>query len=295
VTQSAAASNDPQGSNDAAFTFVQDLASELAQGKLELPSFPDIAARVREVLADENVAPDKVVKVVGSEPALAARLLRVANSSALNPAGRTVTDLRAAVTRLGFNVVRSAAIAFAVSQMKRSAEMKGLEKPLEELWHRCALVAATCHVTARLTRRANAEEAMLCGLLSGVGRIYILSRAKRHPRLFADQATYSSIVTDWHAQIAKAVLENWDMPESIVDAVHGQDDVERAPLTEPDLCDVVIASNVLASFVGQPEAAQEGLQGVKAAQRLALDDKALAKILVESVAEIDALRKALGQ
>src|SRR5215218_1528836 len=99
-------------SDPEAFAFVQSLAAELSTGKVELPSFPDIAMRVRQVLSDDNVGPDKVVRVVGSEPALAARLLQLANSAAMNFSGKAVTDLRTAVNRMGFNMVRSAAIAF---------------------------------------------------------------------------------------------------------------------------------------------------------------------------------------
>ena len=65
----------PASTNKAAFEFVQFLAQELSSGKVELPSFPDIAIKVRKVLADDNVNLDMVLRVVGSEPTLAARLL----------------------------------------------------------------------------------------------------------------------------------------------------------------------------------------------------------------------------
>ena len=132
-----------------AFAFVQELASELSNGKVDLPSFPEIAVRVRQVLSDELVTPDKVVRVVGSEPALAARLLQIANSAALNFSGRAVTELRTAVARMGFNMVRSAAIAFAMSQLKQVNSLKGLEKPLEVLWNHAARRLRRCPTSLR--------------------------------------------------------------------------------------------------------------------------------------------------
>ncbi|MDE2263391.1 MAG: HDOD domain-containing protein, partial [Gammaproteobacteria bacterium] len=133
----------PQGVGDPeAFAFVQALAAELSKGKVDLPSFPDIALRVRKVLADEEVSQEKVVRVVGSEPALAARLMQIANSAAINFTGKPITELRTAIARMGFNMVRSAAIAFAMSQLKKVDSLKGLEQPLDELWHRSAAVAA---------------------------------------------------------------------------------------------------------------------------------------------------------
>jgi HD-like signal output (HDOD) protein len=135
-------------SDHEAFAFVQDLAAELSGGKVELPSFPDVALRVRQVLADPEVVPERVVRVVSSEPALAAKLLQIANSAALNVSRKQVTELRSAVTRMGFNVVRSAAIAFALSQLQKASALKGLEKPLRELWARSAGVAAMSYVVA---------------------------------------------------------------------------------------------------------------------------------------------------
>ena len=131
---STAAAPNPQSGNAQAFAFVQALASELSKGKVDLPSFPDIALRVRKVLTDEDVSQEMVVRVVGSEPALAARLMQIANSAALNFSGKPITELRTAIARMGFNMVRSAAIAFAMSQLKKVDALKGLEKPLDELW-----------------------------------------------------------------------------------------------------------------------------------------------------------------
>ena len=157
------------------------------------------------------------MRVIGSEPALAARVLQIANSAALNFSGKAVTELRTAVARMGFNMVRSAAIAFAMSQLKKVDSLKGLEKPLDELWKRSSLVATMSYVVARrLSTKVNPDTAMLAGLLHGVGHLYILTRAAKHPKLFANEAVYHTIVRDWHSSIAKALLENWDMAEEIV-------------------------------------------------------------------------------
>ena len=53
-----------------AFGFVQKVAAELSSGTLSLPSFPEIVIRVQRVIADPNVPPVKVARVVSSEPAL---------------------------------------------------------------------------------------------------------------------------------------------------------------------------------------------------------------------------------
>ena len=48
------------------FTLVQQLAKDLSKGDLELPSFPDIALRVRKALDDENATTDQIVQILGA-------------------------------------------------------------------------------------------------------------------------------------------------------------------------------------------------------------------------------------
>jgi len=282
-------------SDPEAFAFVQALAAELSTGKVDLPSFPDIAMRVRQVLSDDNVSPDKVVRVVGSEPALAARLLQLANSAALNFSGKAVTDLRTAVNRMGFNMVRSAAIAFAMSQLKKVDALKGLEKPLDALWRRSAGVAAMSHAVARRLARLNPDTALLAGLLHGVGELYILTRTAKHPKLFANEAVYHNIVRDWHSSIAKALLENWEMSEEIVDAVAGYEDIGRSHIGPTDLTDVLTVGFLLASYREHPESVELNMQGVAACTRMQLDRAGYDKLIQESGEEIAAIQAALGR
>ena len=290
----AAAPGPEASSNALAFAFVQSLATELSKGKVDLPSFPDIALKVRKVLTDENVSQDKVVRVVGSEPALAARLMQIANSAALNFSGKSITELRTAIARMGFNMVRSAAIAFAMSQLKKVDSLKGLEKPLDDLWKRSAAVAAMSHAVARRFSKVNPDMAMLAGLLHGIGQLYILTRSSQHPGLFADHSAYNSIVRDWHASVAKALLENWDMTEEIVTAVSEFEDFERENSGPVDLTDVLTVGYLLASFKEHPETIELNMHDVAACKRMEIDRASYEKLIDESEHEIDALRQALG-
>jgi len=295
MSKSSAQADSAPVSDPEAFAFVQALAAELSTGKVELPSFPDIAMRVRQVLADETVTPEKVVRVVGSEPALAARLLQLANSAALNFSGKAVTDLRTAVNRMGFNMVRSAAIAFAMSQLKKVDALKGLEKPLDALWRRSAGVAAMSHAVARRLAKINPDTALLAGLLHGVGELYILTRTAKHPKLFSNEAVYHNIVRDWHSSIAKALLENWDMSEEIVDAVANYEDIGRSHIGPTDLTDVLTVGFLMASYRDHPESVELNMQGVAACTRMQLDRAGYDKLIQESGEEIDAMMAALGR
>src|ERR1700744_4772991 len=289
----APAQNSSSVSDPRAFAFVQQLASELSRGKVELPSFPDIALRVRKVLSDENVSQDNVVRVVGSEPALAARLMQIGNSAALNFSGKPITELRTAISRMGFNMVRSAAIAFAMSQLKKQDALRGLEKPLEDLWKRSAAVAAMSHAVARRYSKVNPDTALLAGLLHGIGQLYILTRSAQHPRLFANQAAYTAIVRDWHSAIAKALLENWEMADEVVEAVSDFEDLERQPSGPVDLTDVVTVGNLLSSFKDHPESIELNMHDVAACKRMKIDRASYEQLIDESEHDIEQLKKAL--
>ncbi len=120
----------------------------MSGGHVDLPSFPEIAVQVRRVLDDTEVRDViRSCRVVGSEPALAARLLRIANSAAINRSGEHVTDLRTAINRIGYNMVRSAAMSFSMNQIRKGNKLASLAPHLNDLWERSTYVAAYAYRT----------------------------------------------------------------------------------------------------------------------------------------------------
>jgi HD-like signal output (HDOD) protein len=280
--------------NTVVFGFVKALAAELSQGQVELPSVPDIVIKLQKTLSDENVTNDTVVRVVGSEPMLAGKLMNMANSAALNASGRKIADLRQAVARVGFNIVRSAALTFAVEQLRRSPEFKHLEGPLDGLWKNSVQIAALSHVIARRFTSLNGDTALLAGLMHNVGRIYILTRASKHPSLVADPLTYNSIVRDWHTNVSKALLENWRVADEIVEAVAGYEDMDREQRGPVTLTDVLsLATLVERNRDGAEMGAPDDLL-IKGLRRLQLSMRDCHTVIDESAEEIAALTAALG-
>lgn len=273
---------------------VQALTLELAGEKIDLPSFPEVAARARKALANEAVEIEDVVRIISAEPALAARLLQLANSAALNSSGRRIADLRQALSRIGFNMARSATIAFAMSQLRRAEAYKGLEQPLDELWQWSAHVAAVSHVVAKRFTRVNADTAMLSGVLNGVGKLYLLTRAVRFPLVLEDASIYQRIVEEYHGRVAQAILRNWEMPEEVVDAVVACENHDREHEGATDLTDVLTVGGALAALGPSPVAEQMLFLGIPAARRMKLDAAACVAALKESHDEIVSLRQALG-
>jgi HD-like signal output (HDOD) protein len=282
------------GSAHDAARLVEALTIELAGEKIDLPSFPDVAVRVRKALTNDQVVIDHIVRVISAEPALAARLLQLANSAALNASGKRLTDLRTAISRIGFNMARSATIAFAMSQLRRAEAYKGLEAPLTELWQQCAHVAAVSHVVAKRFTQINADTALLAGLLQGVGKLYLLTRAARFPALLNDAGTYQRLVAEWHGRVAQAILRNWEMAEEVIIAAVASENAEREHEGATDLTDVLAVGNALAALGPDPQAEQMLFLDMPAARRMKLDAKSCGAALAESHSEICSLRQALG-
>jgi HD-like signal output (HDOD) protein len=276
------------------FEFVTMLAAELSKGKVDLPSFPDVAQRVRKALQDEEVTADKIVRIVGAEPSLAARLIQLANAAGVNVGGRHTTDLRVAIARIGLNLVRSSTITYAMSQLTKSEELRTAREPLRALWQRSALVAAMASVVARRHTKVNPDSAALAGILHGMGKLYILVNAVKFPALFADPEAYKDIEQQWHTNIAKALLENWDMADDVVGAVYLQEDFDYSHEGDTDLTDVLLIANLMATYREHPDDIELNLQGVRPAHRIRLDAASFKKLLSESSSEIEALRSALG-
>lgn len=295
TTNHAAAADEatvPAGTSSA-FQFVAELAEEVSRGRVELPSFPDVAVRVRKVLADEQVSNENIARVVGSDAGLAARVFTLANSVALNRGGRTISELKTAVNRIGQNNVRTAAVSFAIAQLRRASELRHISKELEALWQEATMVAALAYAIASRAPDVNADESMLAGLLHNVGKIYILARANRHGNLFKDPAAIAQVMRDWHSNVGKAIVENWGFPEHISDAIAEHENIDRT-VGHPDITDVLTAAVMMAGFSGHETDLELNMQGVKAFWRLGLDNEKCVHVIRDCKDEIAALRTALG-
>lgn len=282
-------------SPNVAFEFVRSLAGELSAGKVDLPSFPEVAIRVRRILSDPNTTTQQVVRVVGSEPALAARLMRIANSASFSRGGKPATDLRSAISRIGYNMVRSAAISFAMAQIRNANKLKGLDHYLKDIWERSTLVAAFAYLLARTCTEVNPDEAMLGGVMHGIGKLYVLTRAASHPELFADTETLDDILNDWHASIGKAILENWEFSENMAAAIGDQDDHTRDDEpAAPELRDVIAVAILMAQQHAASLELEESWYDLATVQRLGLNPDKARALMQESAEEVAALSNALG-
>jgi HD-like signal output (HDOD) protein len=292
VAPSATMSEEARG---AALQFLAALAKEVSSGTIDLPCFPDIVIRIRNALADPSTTAEQTVTIVGAEPRLAARLLQTANSVAFNQSGKPITDLRSAITRLGHQLVQSAAMAFAVQHMKNEKSLSAISGMLSDLWKQSVIVASICQVVAQRSK-VNPDEAFLTGLLHGIGRLYIMVRVAGKPAEIKDPAAFMELVSGWQASIGKAVLENWGFPETLCEAIGAQSDIDRDRRRgrEADLGDVLSAGIALSEGQTITEGADVQMELPRAFVVLGLSAKDCAVLSAHASRRLGSLQEVLG-
>lgn len=288
-----AAPQNPGDPSAEAMAFVKELGVEVSGNPIELPSYPEAALRVQRTLADPNADANRIAKVISGEAVLAARVINMANSAALNTTGKQVSDLRSAVQRIGFDALRSACFGFAVSQLRKAAAYRAIEKPMTKLWQENIATAAGAFVLARKFRRTAPDTAMLAGLMSGVGKLYILTRSQKYPALFGDPECYQAVVRDWHPNVARSILENWGMVEEVVEAVATYEEAHEDQRSKVTLADLVAAGDMLVQSMNAPDVLQARVGSNRAAARLGISANNVSELLAEVVAEVASLKQAM--
>jgi HD-like signal output (HDOD) protein len=272
--------------------FLDAVTDDLARGPVNLPCFPDIVPRVRQALDDPKSSADDIVRIAGSEPRLAARLIQTASSVVFNPAGKPAPNLRAAVTRLGHELVQSVAMVFAVQQMKAEPTLRRVAEPLGDLWEKSMAVASICKVLAQQIKVPD-DKVFLAGLVHGIGHFYIIVRAAEASSPVAYEALPAELIAARHPAIGRAVLAKWGFEPRVCEAVGDQNDHARQSARAADLTDLLIAGVVLADVLLQDGGDLARTAGVSAFDRMGLDAVALAAVLAHTEHSLDSLREAL--
>ncbi len=226
--------------------FVEELAGDLNKGNLELPMFPDSVVRIQQAFQSEEVDIDQIIQIISSDPALAARVLQLSNSAAIR-ATSEITDVRQAVIRMGNKLVQSSVVAFALRQAERNEGLSDESRTaLKEIWEESVELAARCYVIAKTFTRLNADEALLTGLLSVLGRLYIFMKSQEYGVI--DDAELQTILADWHPAISKAIAESWGMSEELVNALETQLDTDPPLRESASLAEVLSAARLILQY-----------------------------------------------
>ncbi|MBM5575499.1 HDOD domain-containing protein [Deefgea sp. CFH1-16] len=231
---------------DQYLAMLEDIAKEL-DGNTIFPVCFDISIQIGAAMKDPNASMQKIASEVEKDPLITTKLLKLANSASYNPSGRAIVNIENAVIRLGMGVARSAALACAMDQLSRSAQLAPFEAQSRLWWQHSLKTAAIARVLCKhLAPRLNPEVAFLAGLVHDLGAFFMLDRAGRNPELLERPKTVEYLVAQWHDSIGTVLLDTLSLPEEIIEAVRDID-LPRPPTTQlRRLTDVIYVANLFA-------------------------------------------------
>ncbi|MCH9672352.1 MAG: HDOD domain-containing protein [Gammaproteobacteria bacterium] len=225
--------------------FRAGILEDIQDDRIVLPSLPDVVLRVRKVLESPDATGASIAKVIASDPALSAHVLRVANS-AFYCAQEPVKDLQRAVVRLGAAVVSQVLMMLVVAQMYDARSRPKMKTYLAELWRHSTVVATISESIAAKIDYLDRDAAMLAGLIHDIGALPILVWAEQIPHVISDPLTVGGIVQHLHSELGAAILQQWNYPDDLIEVAAQHEDVHREHAGRADYTDIVIIANILA-------------------------------------------------
>lgn len=269
------------------FKFVQTLAADLNGNKVELPSFPDVVVRIRTALDDPDTTGKGLANILGVDAVLASRILILANSTYHNPAGIKIEGLDAAVGRIGFERVRTAAISYAVEQLYASKGLEPLKNELRATWSEGMRHAAMSEVMAQHCTKLDPDSAFVAGLLHRIGVLYIYTKHGQYPGLLNDSEAREKLIEEWSAPIGESIVANWNFSEEIQGTLN-PDEVETTHRrVKPNLADIVTAAKT--ALAGEDFELKETPE----TRRLQLTEEQMPTIVESYVKKLDSLASAV--
>lgn len=222
----------------------------------ETPALPGGAAAAVRLLQDPEADPREIVRELERDVALSANVLRVANS-AIYGGSRKVATLRDALGRLGQARVFQVVVAVAIGPTA-GRPVKGYDLPAGKLWEHSLAVAVGTGPVARELGVEEPRELFVAGLLHDVGKILLgnfievdvaalveLSTRERIPFAEAERR----LLGIDHPEVGAALLEQWGLPDGIVEAARWHHEPERCPSASL-VADVVHLSDALSLAAG---------------------------------------------
>ncbi|MEO0424837.1 MAG: HDOD domain-containing protein [Pseudomonadota bacterium] len=265
-----------------------DLTSKL-EGVRDLPSPPKLAQELIELAEDPEVTLAAIGGVIEKDPALASKLLRVANSS-LYSRGRARETVRQAILALGLNGTMTLALSFSLVSSIRDTQTTGIN--LKRYWRRSLMAANGARALAEAAGLTCYEQVFLASILQDIG-VLVLDRAMPSlydgaPDVLTDHAGLivheQGALNANHAQVGEWLLDRWRLAHPICHAVgtsHGAGAIDpeyefaglsRCVALSGDLADVW--------FLEEPHAAMSSL-AIAAEQLLDIGTADLLDIFVE--------------
>ncbi len=202
----------------------------------ELPALPTIVFEINNLLNNPRTTAPELSRLIMRDPALTAKVLKVANSAFFSLPKR-ITSVNQAIIVFGFNTVRSIVLCSSVIEAFNSFKSKMFFSQ-EEFWAFSAGVAATARVVARNAGEKKTESSFVAGLLHGLGKVTLQEFFAAEFEESVKRAEEEGISL-WQAQrevfgvsdgeVASILIKTWKLSPDIIEPIRFQDMPEEAP------------------------------------------------------------------
>jgi diguanylate cyclase (GGDEF)-like protein len=264
-----------------------------------LPTLSGVALRIVALARDPDINLDEIIALVSNDPALAAKMLRVANSSLYGRA-REVHNLRQAVTVLGLNTTMTLTLSFSLAVSLRETELR---INLDRFWRRALLSALAARTLGACLGLHSLEELFLAALLQDIGMLALdVALPERYrPEALGDAdhehliARERYVLATDHCEAGAWLMREWRLPEYLSLAIQGSHNL-GAPDVPADLSPfigcVAVSGRIAEIYLAAEPSAATATARRTAEDCLGLSADALSEVLdrmVESLPEIEAL------
>ncbi len=272
---------------------VTRIQSDFKEGRLKVPSLPEVAIKVNKYVGDPNANMANMAKVIQMDPALAAKLVQVANS-ALYARGSRVEDCRTAIARLGMKTTRNLVMSFALRQSFQigSAIVRDIAR---NTWNKSSEVAAISYVLARVTMGMVPDKALLAGLVHNIGAIPILRYAADYPELSKNRTLINDLIERLGKKLGSLVLQQWSFDSELVEIPSMVNNHDYEPDNDVDYTDIVIVANMHSQF-GKEDTDRPVIEDIASFRKLPLftiGPDASIELLYEAREEINSMTRML--
>ncbi|TVR58118.1 MAG: GGDEF domain-containing protein, partial [Gemmatimonadales bacterium] len=225
-----------------------------------------MALRLLDLLRDPEVSTPELVSALRADPALAARILRAANSTYFGFRAE-VRTLEQAVPLVGRTVVTSLALSFSLAEA--ALDRGRLAADFREYWVRSLVQGSAAELLARHGAPGLPAELFMTGLLMDLGQLAMLKvLGARYAQLLRASGGHGGLLCRkeeeelgfTHAQVGAALMERWSLPASMVTACRHHHDSAASPpeaLEEGKLVAAVRVAAAVADWYGGGSPAEE--------------------------------------
>lgn len=201
-----------------------------------LPVLPQVASTVLRLADDPNSSPKMMERTIERDPAITAKILRVANSAYYGLSN--VGNIGRAIGVLGMNAVRSLVIGVVFQQLASGKEQAPNYSKLE-YWRHSLAVAVTARILGKLRLPEAAEDLYVAGMMHDVGmlvldrfcadefdRAILFARSQQIPLHMAEKFAFGFD----HCQVGAMLAERWSLPKTVAKAI----EFHHRPQADPE-------------------------------------------------------------